>query len=108
LGVPVVSLIGKTAVGRSGLSILANLDLVELAVNTEAEYVAAAATLGGDLARLSELRNAIRSRFQRSPLRDARGAARDFANALRQAWQESPFMRYPASENWAEKNLPKS
>ncbi|HEY2342684.1 MAG TPA: tetratricopeptide repeat protein, partial [Chthoniobacteraceae bacterium] len=65
LGVPVVSLIGKTAVGRSGLSILANLDLVELAVNTEAEYVAAAATLGGDLARLSELRNAIRSRFQR-------------------------------------------
>ena len=39
MGVPVVTLAGKTAVGRGGLSILSNIGLPELVGHTEDEYV---------------------------------------------------------------------
>ena len=39
MGVPVVSLAGRTAVGRAGLSILSNVGLPELVANTPEEYV---------------------------------------------------------------------
>ena len=56
MGVPVVTLAGRTAVGRGGASILSNLGLPGLIARTPQEYVAIAVDWAGDRARLSELR----------------------------------------------------
>jgi predicted O-linked N-acetylglucosamine transferase (SPINDLY family) len=87
MGVPVVSLIGKRAVGRGGLSILSNIGLAELAGGSEQEYVRIAIELANDLPRLSQLRSTLRQRMQQSPLMDAPGFARQIEAAYRQMWQ---------------------
>ena len=56
MGVPVVTLAGKTAVGRGGLSILSNLGLADLVAYDTDQYVRIAVNLAGDLPRLRELR----------------------------------------------------
>jgi protein O-GlcNAc transferase len=87
MGVPVVSLAGKTAMGRAGLSLLSNVGLPELVAHTEEEYVEMAAKLAGDLPRLTELRRTLRQRMLASPLMDAPAFARDMEVAYRQMWR---------------------
>lgn len=55
MGVPVVTLIGRTVVGRAGWSQLCNLDLRELAARTPEKFVEIAVALAADLPHLSEL-----------------------------------------------------
>ena len=87
MGVPVVSLVGQTAVGRGGLSLLSNVGLPELAAHTEDEYVSIAVELANDLPRLAELRATMRERMQASPLMDAPRFARNIEDAYRSMWQ---------------------
>jgi protein O-GlcNAc transferase len=87
MGVPVVSLAGRTAVGRAGLSLLSNVGLPELVAHTEEEYVETAADLASDLPRLAELRSTLRQRMLASPLMDAPAFARDMEAAYRQMWR---------------------
>jgi len=87
MGVPVVSLVGKTGVGRGGLSILSNLGLPELAVRSEDEYVHLATTLATDLTRLCDLRSTLRRRMEQSPLMDAQRFARGIEAAYRDMWR---------------------
>jgi predicted O-linked N-acetylglucosamine transferase (SPINDLY family) len=87
MGVPVVTLVGQTAVGRAGFSQLTNLGLTELVAHTKEEFFAIATKLAGDLPRLSELRQGLRARMRQSPLCDAKGFARDIEAAYRQMWQ---------------------
>jgi len=70
MGVPVVTLRGKTAVGRGGASILSNIGLQDLIAETPEQYVQIATTLAGDKARLMALRGSIRGMMQGSPLMD--------------------------------------
>jgi predicted O-linked N-acetylglucosamine transferase (SPINDLY family) len=93
MGVPVVSLAGKTAVGRGGLSILSNIGLPELVARSEAEYVRIAADLGKDIGRLSDLRSTLRRRMEHSPLMDAAKFAMGIEAAYRRMWR-----------TWCEKN----
>jgi predicted O-linked N-acetylglucosamine transferase (SPINDLY family) len=86
MGVPVVSLAGQTAVGRSGLSILSNVGLADLVANDAAQYVRTAVALASDLPRLAELRAGLRLRMQGSPLMDAPRFARDVEAAYRRLW----------------------
>ena len=88
MGVPVVTLSGKTAVGRGGRSILSQVGLPEFIAYTPEEYVAKAVALADDLPRLGELRSALRERMERSPLRDAKRHARDVEAAYREMWRE--------------------
>ncbi len=88
MGVPVVTLVGKTVVGRAGLSQLNNLGLTELVAFNEADFVRIAVGLANDLPRLSELRRTLRRRMQNSPLMDAPKFARDVENIYRQVWRE--------------------
>jgi predicted O-linked N-acetylglucosamine transferase (SPINDLY family) len=88
MGVPVVTSIGKTVVGRAGWSQLSNLGLPELAAKTEEEFVSITAGLAKDLPRLAELRKTLRPRMTASPLMDAERFARDIESAYRQMWQE--------------------
>lgn len=86
MGVPVVSLAGKTAVSRAGLSILTNAGVPDLVARTSEEYVRLAAGLAGDLARLAHLRGGLREALQRSVLTDAPRFARNVEAAYRQMW----------------------
>jgi predicted O-linked N-acetylglucosamine transferase (SPINDLY family) len=88
MGVPVVSMVGQTAVGRGGASILNNIGMKELIARTPAEYVEIAAGPAKDLPRLADLRSNLRNRMQQSPLMDAPRFARDVESALRQAWRQ--------------------
>ena len=87
MGVPVLTLVGKTAVGRAGWSQLCNLDLKELAAETPEQFVAMAAQLAGDLPRLEDLRRTLRQRMLQSPLMDANRFARNMESVYRQIWR---------------------
>jgi predicted O-linked N-acetylglucosamine transferase (SPINDLY family) len=87
MGVPVVTLVGKTPVGRAGLSQLTNLGLTELIANTPEEYVSIAANLATDMERLSQLRQSLRDRLQASPLMNADRFARGIEQGYRTMWQ---------------------
>jgi len=86
MGVPVVTLVGKTVVGRAGLSMLSNVGLADLATETPQEFVRLAAELATDRARLTELRKNLRERVQQSPLMDAGKFARNAEAVYRSAF----------------------
>ncbi len=86
MGVPAISLQGHTRAGRLGASVLRNLGLAELLANTPDEYIAAAASLGTDLPRLSTLRAGMRQRMIDSPLMAPQRLARHVEAAYRTMW----------------------
>jgi protein O-GlcNAc transferase len=77
MGVPVVTLVGDTVVGRAGACQAQNLRLPELVAQTPDEFVAAAAALARDLEALTKLRMTLRQRMTASPLMDAPRFARN-------------------------------
>jgi protein O-GlcNAc transferase len=87
MGVPVVSLAGRTAVSRAGATLLADVGLERLVSRSEDEYVSIAASLVRDTNALAALRSELRARVESSPLMDAPRFARDFEAALRAAWR---------------------
>ncbi|HMF19344.1 MAG TPA: tetratricopeptide repeat protein, partial [Gemmataceae bacterium] len=87
MGVPVLTLLGKTVVGRAGWSQLCNLGLQELAAETPEQFVALAARVAADLPRLQELRATLRERMEQSPLMDGKRFARNVEQAFRQMWR---------------------
>jgi predicted O-linked N-acetylglucosamine transferase (SPINDLY family) len=87
MGVPVVTLIGRTAIGRGGASILRNIGLSELISITPEEFVRVAAELAGDLDRLNALRKTLRERMQHSTLMDAARFAKNVEVAYRSMWE---------------------
>lgn len=87
MGVPVVTLVGRTVVGRAGLSQLRNLGLPELVTRTPEQYVQIAAGLAADLELLQTLRASLRERMRRSPLMDGPGFARGVESAYRAMWR---------------------
>jgi predicted O-linked N-acetylglucosamine transferase (SPINDLY family) len=87
MGVPVVTLVGRTVVGRAGLSQLTNLGLPELVAHTPDAFVQIAAALAGDLPRLAQLRATLRGRMEQSPLMDAPRFTRNVEAAYRAMWR---------------------
>jgi protein O-GlcNAc transferase len=88
MGVPVVTRVGSTAVGRAGWSQLSNLGLTELAARTDDGFGSIACALVQDLSRLAELRVTLRPRMEASPLMDAARFAQHVEAAYRQMWRE--------------------
>jgi predicted O-linked N-acetylglucosamine transferase (SPINDLY family) len=88
MGVPVVTLAGRTAVGRGGVTILTNAGLPELIARTPDEYVETAVALASDIERLTSLHSSLRQRMLASPLCDGPLFAADVAAALRRIWRE--------------------
>jgi predicted O-linked N-acetylglucosamine transferase (SPINDLY family) len=88
MGVPVVTLVGQTIVGRAGLSQSMNLDLPELVAWTPDQYVKIASGLASDLPRLAQLRGTLRQRMEASPLMEAPRFARDIEAAYREMWRK--------------------
>jgi predicted O-linked N-acetylglucosamine transferase (SPINDLY family) len=98
MGVPVVTLVGNTVVGRAGFSQLSNLKLTELAAQKPEEFVQIAANLARDLPRLESLRASLRPQMEQSPLTDAVGFACGIESAYRQMWRAWCQGCGPASE----------
>jgi predicted O-linked N-acetylglucosamine transferase (SPINDLY family) len=87
MGVPVVTLAGRTGVGRAGVSLLSNVGLPELIAETPEQYVQIAVQLATDLKRLAAMRSGLRRRMETSPLMDGRTYAADVEAAFRSMWQ---------------------
>ena len=87
MGVPVVTLAGRTAVSRAGTTLLRNVGLDDLVARSADQYVDLAAELIRDAGRLAALRRDLRGRLESSPVMDARAFARGFEAALRTAWR---------------------
>ena len=68
MGVPVITLPGRTFASRHTLSHLSNLGLEDLVADSRADYVDKAITLAADPTALSVLRANLRDRFINSPL----------------------------------------
>ncbi len=87
MGVPVVTRLGRTVVGRAGSSHLHNLGLSELVAASDDQFVRLAVDLAGDLNRLNGIRSTLRERMEKSPLMDGKRFARSVESAYRQMWQ---------------------
>ena len=87
MGVPVVTLAGRTAVSRAGTTLLCNVGLDDLVARSAEQYVDVAAKLIRDAERLASLRRDLRARLEASPVMDAPLFARDFEEALKHAWR---------------------
>lgn len=87
MGVPVVTRIGATSVGRAGLSQLANLGLSALAANSDDAFVERIVDLANDLPRLADLRVGLRARMEASPLMHGARFARGIEVAYEGMWQ---------------------
>jgi predicted O-linked N-acetylglucosamine transferase (SPINDLY family) len=88
MGVPSLTLLGKTALGRAGWSQLCNLGLKDLAADTPQGLVDRAVQLAADPPGLQELRRTLRQRMQHSPLMDGKRFARHMEQAYRQMWKK--------------------
>ncbi len=88
MGVPVITQVGRTVVGRAGWSQLNNLGLRQLAAFDEQDFIRIAVDLAGDLSTLASLRCTLRSRLQTSPLMDGKRFAQAIESAYRQIWRE--------------------
>lgn len=87
MGVPMVTLAGRTAVGRAGVSLLTNVGLPELIARSESEYIRLAADLAGDLPRLAAIRAGLREKMTGSSVMDGPSFARNMEEAYRKMWR---------------------
>jgi len=87
MGAPVLTLPGKTAASRAGLSILSSVGLAEFAASSEEDLVRTTVELAGNLPRLADLRATLRARMLASPLMDAPRFARNLEAAYRMMWR---------------------
>jgi predicted O-linked N-acetylglucosamine transferase (SPINDLY family) len=87
MGVPTVTLVGETVVGRAGLGQAMNMGLPELIATTEDQYVEVASSLASDLEHLSRLRQTLRTRMEQSPLMDGPRFARNLEAIYRDVWR---------------------
>ena len=87
MGVPVVTLTGRTAVSRGGSTLLSHAGLADLVADSETRYVDSALNLMRDPERLAMLRGSLRARLESSPLMDSTGFAADIESIFRRIWQ---------------------
>jgi protein O-GlcNAc transferase len=87
MGVPVVTLAGRTHCQRVGVGILEHVGLKELVASSAAEYEGAAVGLARDPERLGALRRGLRERVKASPLTDAAAFTASLEEAYRSMWR---------------------
>lgn len=87
MGVPVVTLAGRTAVARAGSSLLSHVGLEEFVARSQEQYVDCAAALIRDTDRLAQLRGDLRGRLRASPVMSAHDFTRGLESAYREMWR---------------------
>ncbi|MCM0020244.1 MAG: glycosyltransferase [Tagaea sp.] len=87
MGVPVLTLAGDRHASRVGVSLLTRVGLDDLIAATPEDFVARAAALAADPAKLGELRAGLRARLAASALCDGHRLARAFETIYRELWR---------------------
>jgi predicted O-linked N-acetylglucosamine transferase (SPINDLY family) len=87
MGVPVVTLVGNTIVGRAGLSLASNLGLIDWVAHSSDQFVAIATQFARAPQHLAQLRSVLRQKLLASPLMDAATFTRDLEGLYRSAWR---------------------
>jgi predicted O-linked N-acetylglucosamine transferase (SPINDLY family) len=87
MGVPTLSLSGKTAAGRSGAAILGNVGLETFVADDAAEFVHKGVSWAGRLHELSAIRAGLRERMANSAAGQPQLIAASVERALRIMWQ---------------------
>ncbi len=88
MGVPVITLVGRSHAGRVGLSMLSAAGLSELCAPNPDAYARLAVELAKDAERRARLRRTLRRQVSASVLCDGPGMGRRFGEALRAIWRE--------------------
>ena len=86
MGVPVLTLAGKSFLSRQGVGLLMNAGLPDWVAADPEDYVARAVYHASDLPRLATLRSGLRQQVLASPIFDAPRFATHFEAALRAMW----------------------
>ena len=86
MGVPVVVLEGNSHVSRVGYSIMRNLDYRQLISSNLKEYVDIAVRLASDCEGLRIFRSELRSRFNSSPVMDAKQLTQNIEKVFLEIW----------------------
>ena len=87
MGVPVLSLLGKSALSRSAGAVMNSLDLAQYVTYSEEEYIQRALQLASNLPELNRVRQSLRSRFKGRVNERPLEVTRYFEAALRVAWR---------------------
>lgn len=90
MGVPVVTMAGKTHASRVGVSLLQQIDRTNWVANNPQEYVRIATNLAADLELLACERKNLRNLMKASPLMDEALFAHNIQNKIRELWQRGP------------------
>lgn len=88
MGVPVISLMGKTHASRVTASILQRLSLTGLATKSVVEFAERAKELSEMDEKLNQLRANLREQMRNSTLMNNTQFAREFGNAIRSQWHD--------------------
>lgn len=88
MGVPVLTLAGRSHVARVSASILTSIGLESFVATDEEEFVNIAVDYAANLKRLADVRRGMRERLATSPLMDARAKAAAMESAYRQMWHD--------------------
>lgn len=89
MGVPVLTVAGRTAAGRQGVMILLTLGLEEFVVTGAEDLTAVAKSWMNRRAELAQLRAGLRERLADSPLCDPRRYVRHLEAAYRDMWAKA-------------------
>lgn len=88
MGVPVISLRGRTHGSRFGASILTNAGVRELIVENDINYVRRAVQLAESPKLLEAYHMGLRANMKRSPLMDTQGYMNELESAYREIWEK--------------------
>ena len=86
MGVPVITLAGRSHAGLMGVSRLTNVGLPQLIAKSKDDYVDIAVALANDLPQLAQLRSGLRERVRKSPFMDAPRFTRNLEAAYEKMW----------------------
>lgn len=86
MGVPVITLAGRTTISRTGVSAMAGIGLDEFVANSENEYVEHAVACATEPARLAEIRRSLRTRLESSLANNPAELCRHLEAAYRDMW----------------------
>jgi predicted O-linked N-acetylglucosamine transferase (SPINDLY family) len=87
MGVPFITLAGRTFLTRQGVGLLTNAGLSEWIAASPDDYVDRAARHAADVETLQRIRRDLRARLLASPIFDAARFAGHFEDALRGMWR---------------------
>jgi predicted O-linked N-acetylglucosamine transferase (SPINDLY family) len=100
MGVPVLTLAGKTLIGRQGLGLLMNAGMADWVAHSPEEYIEIAANWAQRTEELAALRAKLRQQVLDSPLFGAETFAQHFVDAMEQIWAKYVENPVPRPIRW--------